>query len=186
MALTTIPLPYGLRDVKLTPYTDATATVLGTPSVDLPYSRTFSFSEAEDFTELRGDDKLVTTRGQGASVDWDLEAGGLSLEALKVMNGGAIVETGTTPNQKKTYTKKVTDSRPFFKVEGQAISDSGGDLHCVLDRNRTTGNIEGEFGDGQFWLTGASGVTLPSLIAAGSRTDILYEFVQNETAVANT
>lgn len=182
MPLTTIPLPYGLRDVKLTPYTTDAATTLGTPSVDLPNSRTFSFSEAEEFAELRGDDKVITTRGQGASVEWDLEAGGISFEALKVMAGGLIAETGVTPNQKKTYTKKVTDARPFFKVEGQAISDSGGDLHCVLDRCRLTGNIEGEFSDGEFFLTSASGVALPSLITA--RVDTLYEFVQNETATA--
>lgn len=184
MPLTVIPLPYGLRDVKLTPYTTDAATTLGTPSVDLPNARTFSFAEAEEFTELRGDDKVVTTRGQGASVEWDLESGGISFEALKTIAGGAIVETGTTPNMKKTFTKKVTDGRPFFKVEGQSISDSGGDVHCVLDRCRLTGNIEGEFADSEFFLTGASGVALPSLISAGSRTDILYEFVQNETATA--
>lgn len=182
MPLSTIPLPYGLRDVKLTAYTSDAATTLVGSSTDLPYSRTFSFSEAEEFEELRGDDKIITTRGKGAQVEWDLESGGLSLEALKVMAGGTIAETGVAPNQKKTYTKKVTDVRPFFKVEGQAISDSGGDLHCVLDRCRVTGNVEGEFGDGEFWLTAASGVALPSNIAG--RTDVLYEFVQNETAVA--
>lgn len=182
MPLTTIPLPYGLRDVKITAYTTEAATTLAASSTDLPNSRTFSFSEAEEFVELRGDDKLVTTRGQGAGVEWDLEAGGLPLDALRIMAGGTITETGVTPNQKKTYTKKVTDSRPFFKVEGQAISDSGGDMHCVLDRCRVTGNVEGEFGDGQFFLSAVSGVALPSLIA--SRTDILYEFVQNETVTA--
>lgn len=181
MPLTAIPLPYGLRDVKVTPYTDSGATTLGT-AVDLPNARTFSFSEAEEFTELRGDDKVVTTRGKGASVDWDLEGGGLSLEVLKVLSGGTITESGATPNQTKTFTKKVTDTRPFFQVEGQAISDSGGDLHCVLDRCRSTGNIEGEFADGEFFLTSGSGVALPSLQTG--REDTLYEFVQNETATA--
>lgn len=174
-------LPYGLRDVKITPYTDASCTTLGT-AVDLPNARTFSFSEAEEFTELRGDDKVVTTRGQGASVEWDLEAGGLSFDALKVLAGGAITESGTTPNQVRTFTKKVTDSRPFFQVEGQVISDSGGDVHCVLPRCRVTGNIEGEFSDGNFFLTSGSGAALPSLITG--EEDVIYEFVQNETAVA--
>ena len=175
-------LPYGLRDVKLTPYSDNGATTLAGSSVDLPNARTFSFSEAEEFTELRGDDKVVTTRGQGASVEWDLEAGGLSLDALKVMAGGTVTESGVTPNIIKKYTKKVTDSRPFFKVEGQIISDSGGDVHCVLDRCRVTGNIEGEFSDGSFFLTSGSGAALPSLITG--REDTIYEFVQNETATA--
>lgn len=181
MALTTIPLPYGLRDVKLTPYTDAAGTTLGT-GVDLPYGRTFTFSEAEDFEELRGDDKVVTTRGKGAQVDWELESGGVSLEAVKIMYGGAIAETGTTPNQVKTFTKKGTDARPWFKVEGQAISDSGGDVHCVLYKCRSTGELSGEFTDGGFFLTGASGVAIPATLSG--KTDVIYEFVQNETATA--
>lgn len=174
-------LPYGLRDVKLTPYTDASCTTLGDP-VDLPNSRTFSFSETEEFTELRGDDRVVTTRGQGASVEWELEAGGLSLEALKVMAGGTITTSGTTPNLIKKFSKKVTDPRPFFQVEGQAISDSGGDVHCVLPRCRVTDSIEGEFSDGEFFLSSGSGVALPSLMSASA--DVIYEFVQNETSAA--
>lgn len=174
-------LPYGLRDVKLTPYTDAGATTLGT-AVDLPNARTFSFSEAEEFTELRGDDKIVTTRGQGASVEWDLEAGGLDLNALKVLAGGTVTTSGVSPAAVTTFTKKVTDSRPFFQVEGQVISDSGGDVHCILPRCRVTGNIEGEFSDGNFFLTSGSGAALPSLKTGD--VDTLYKFVQNETAIA--
>lgn len=184
MPLSVIPLPYGLRDVKLTPYTSAAATTLGTPSVDFPNARRLAFSEAEEFEELRGDDKVVTTRGRGASVEWDLEGGGFSFEAVRTMYGGTITETGTTPNQKKSYKKKADDSRPFFKAEGQSISDSGGDFHGVLFRCRATGNLEGEMGDGTFWLTGASGVALPNLVATG--IDDLYEFVQNETVTAIT
>lgn len=181
MALNTIPLPYGLRDVKLTPYTTDAGTTLGT-AVDLPNSRTLSFSEAEEFTELRGDDKVVTTRGQGPSVEWELESGGISFEALKILAGGDIATTGTTPDQIKTFTKKVTDARPFFQIEGQVISDSGGDVHCVLPRCRVSGNIEGEFSDGEFFLTKCDGVALGSNITGAE--DVLYEFIQNETATA--
>lgn len=180
MALPT-SLPYGLRDVKLTPYTDATCTTLASTSVDLPNSRTLSFAEAEEFQELRGDDKVITTRGRGANVDWDLEAGGLSFEALLVIAGGLLTSSGTTPNQIKTFKKKVTHARPFFQIEGQIISDSGGDVHCKLPRCRATGNIEGEFGDGTFFLTSASGVALPSLVSAD--VDDLYVFTHNETPV---
>ena len=139
MALTTTPLPYGLRDIKITKYTDAAGTTLDTTPIDFPNARTLSFSEAEDFEELRGDDKVITTRGQGASVEWELEGGGLPLEAIVAMYGGTIAESGVTPNTVKTMTKKVTDARPFFQVEGQSISDSGGDVHCVLRRCRATG-----------------------------------------------
>jgi hypothetical protein len=181
MALTSVPLPYGLRDIRLTPYTDATCTTLGT-GVDLPNARTLSFSEAEDFEELRGDDKVVTTRGKGAGVEWELESGGLSYEALKVMAGGTVTSTGVTPTQTKKFVKKVTDARPFFQIEGQAISDSGGDVHCVIPRCRVTDSIEGEFADGSFFLTAGSGVGLPSLKTG--EEDVLYTFTQNETAAA--
>lgn len=181
MALTTIPLPYGLRDVRITPYTDAAGTTLGTP-VDLPYGRTFTFTDSEAFDELRGDDKVISVHGQGSKIDWDLEAGGISLDAYKVLSGGSVATTGTTPNQIKTYSKLVTDQRGYFKVEGQAISDSGGDMHAIVYKCKTTGDLEGSFADGQFMVTKCKGEGLPATLSG--KTDMLYEFVQNETATA--
>jgi hypothetical protein len=169
------PQPYGLNDVKLRPLTGEVAGA----SVDLPVSRTFSFSEAEDFEELRGDDGLVAIHGKGPSVDWSLEGGGVSFEAVKTVFGGTIIETGTTPNQIKTFRKAGTDVRPYFQCEGRALSDSGGDFHVLLYRCRATSTLDGEMADGAFWLTGASGRALPR--ASDSR---LYDFLQNETATA--
>lgn len=174
-------LPYGLRDTKITPYTTAAATALGTGTDD-PNARSMSFSETEEFEELRGDDKLVAIRGKGAQVEWEMEHGGISIPAYKNMNGGATVTTGTTPNQVTTYTKKGADSRPYFKGEGQAMSDLGGDFHTVLYKCRASNNLEGELADGTFWLTGASGVTLPATLVG--EEDTLYKFVLNETAAA--
>lgn len=178
-------LPYGLRDVKLTPYTDALGTVLGPTSYDLPNSQTFSFSDAEEFQELRGDDKLVTTHGQGAQVEWSIEAGGVSLAIWKILTGASLSEEGTQPNRISRLRKKSSDSRPYFRVEGQAISDSGGDMHAVVYRCRADSNIEGQFSDGEFFITSASGTGLPLL---DDTNDILYDFVQNEqkTAISTT
>jgi hypothetical protein len=173
-------LPYGLRDVAIRSFTDASC-VTPDVGIDLPYARTFSFSEAEDFEELRGDDKLITTRGKGPSVEWELESGGLPLDILPLIAGGTIVESGVTPATVKTYRKKTSDERPYFKVEGQAISDSGGDMHGIFYRARVTGAVEGSFEDGSFWLTKAKGAGLGSLEAADLE-DALYDFVQNETA----
>ena len=181
MPLNTIPLPYGLRDVRLTPYTTDAATVLGT-AVDLPYAQTFSFSEAEEYEELRGDDSLIAIHGKGPTVEWELEAGGISLEAYKAMAGGTVATTGVTPNQIKTYKKKGTDTRPYFKAEGQSISDSGGDFHGLVYKCKADSNLEGEFGDGVFFVTSASGKGLPATLT-GNVGD-LYDFIHNETAVA--
>lgn len=176
-----VALPYGLRDVKITPYTDALGTILGNTSYDLPNSQTFSFSDAEEFQELRGDDKLVTTHGQGADVEWSLEAGGVSLQIWKIFTGGSLAETGLAPNRRVKLTKKSSDTRPYFLVEGQAISDSGGDLHAKVFRCRADSNIEGAFNDGEFFITQASGKGLPLL---DDSNDLLYEFSQNEQRTA--
>lgn len=166
-------LPYGLRDLKVTPYN--AAGTLGT-LVDFPNARTLSFEESEDFEELRGDDKVVANRGKGPTVSWEMEGGGISLEAYAAINGGTVVLTGVAPSQVKTYSKKSTDSKPRFKIEGQALSESGGDFHPVIYNAKATDGVSGELADGAFWLTGASGVGI------GDATDKLYDFVQNETA----
>lgn len=175
MALAETALPYGLRDVKVTPIDDAGA--YGT-MVDLPNARTLSFAEAEEFTELRGDDKLVAIRGNGAEVTWSLEGGGISLDAWAAIGGGTVLESGTTPNIVKTFSKVGGETRPYFLVEGQAISDSGGDFHAKIYRCRATDDMEAEMGDGEFMLSNAGGRALPD----PNNADALYDFIHNETA----
>lgn len=178
-------IPYGLRDVKLVKYPTLAATTFGSVLVDLPVSRTFSFNDTEEFEELRGDDTLVTSHGQGATVEWELESGGISFEAYAILAGGTITESGIAPNQVKRYRKKTTDQRPFFVAIGQAISDSGGDFKPVVWRCRTTDDIEGELSDGEFFIPTASGTGFGCLVTGnvgGSEIqDSVYDFVQAET-----
>lgn len=174
-------LPYGLREVGITPYTTPAAITLGTAR-KYPVARTFSFEEAEDFEELRGDDKVVAIRGKGASVDWEMENGGLSLPSYKGMAGGTLTTTGVTPNTVTTFKKKVTDQRPYFKAEGRSINDDGGDFHGILYKARASDSLSGEMADGTFWLTSASGSALPATLTG--EVDTLYDFILNETATA--
>lgn len=186
MPLDIIPLPFGLRQVALTPYTDAAATTLGT-SVYLPNPRTLSFAEVEEFEDLRGGDRLVTSHGNGGEVEWELEGGGTSFEAVAVMYGGIVNTTGVTPNQVKTLTKYVgttfaQSQRPSFRITGRSISDSGGDFWCIIYRAKATDNLEGEMSDGSFFLTGASGKGYASNEA--STLNRIWQWVQNETETA--
>lgn len=177
MPLTNTPLPFGLRDVQIRPFAPGTETP-GT-NVDFPNARTFSFSETTDSEELRGDDGVVAVHDLGSGVDWELEGGGYPFEAIAAMFGGTITTTGVAPNQTKEYEKADNDVRPYFEVEGQAISDSGGDFHVTLYKAKATGELNGEMADGSFWLTGASGR------AIGRQSDrLLYKITQNETTTA--
>lgn len=176
MPLTNTPLPFGLRDVGIKVLN--AAETAGT-KVDFPNARTFSFSETTDSEELRGDDGVVAVHDLGSGVDWELEGGGYSFEAVAAMYGGTITSSGVTPNQVKTLDKNDNDPRPYFQVEGQAISDSGGDFHITLWKCKATGELSGEMADGSFWLTGASGRAIGL-----SSNRKLYTIVQNETATA--
>lgn len=177
-------LPYGIRDIKVIAYTTAAATVLGSTLVDLPNSQTFSWTEAEEFQELRGDDRVVTTKGKGPSLNWDMEAGGLSFAAYAVVVGGTVTDSGVTPNIKRTYRKLDTESRPFFRAIGQSISDSGGDFHAVIHKARATGDIQGELKDGEFLVPAMSGQGFGSSVPA--ENGAVYELIQNESVTAIT
>lgn len=178
MPLTIIPLPYGLRDVKVC--TLDAAGVKGT-LVDLPNAQTFEFEENTSTQELRGDDQVVAKRTTVDAVAWTLESGGISFEAAVVMFGGAIVSSGTTPNQKKIYRRLSTDAYPDFFAEGQSLSESGGDFHTVLYRNKAE-KMSGSHTDQEFWVTHAEGTGFGS-VAAGT-PNYVWEHVQNETTTA--
>lgn len=184
MALPTTALPFGLRDVKVQLLTDDGTAVVGS-KVDLPYGRTFSFAEAEDFEDLRGDDELIASHGAGPNVEWEIESGGLNFEAVRVMYGGNVTTSGVTPNIQKRWRKLKNDTRPYFTVEGQSISDSGGDVHCKLYRAKSTDNMEGELGDSAFFLTGGSGTGYGNNIV-GADFGVVYDWFFNESVTAIT
>lgn len=172
-------LAYGVRDCKLTEYLDASGMVLGPSSVDLPYMQHLNFTEAEEFSELRGDDKLITTRGKGSQVNWDLEAGGLSTAALAVITGGSVIESGLAPNRVIEVRKRSTQSRPYFRIDGKIISDSGGDILVRIYRCRANGDIQANFQDGEFQTSQIAGVGLPLL---DDTNDLLYSIFRRETS----
>jgi hypothetical protein len=177
MALANHALPYGVRDIKLTPITAnvAGAITYGT-FVDLPASRTLSWSHSEDFEQLRGDDTVVAERGNGLLIEWELEGGGISLDAKAVLDGSVNTTSGVSPNAKKTNALTGTTAKPYFRIDGKAINDNGGDTHVTIYRAKATGGVEGEFAEGSFTLTSASGTAYPNA------DNELKDIVHNETA----
>lgn len=178
MALTVIPLPYGLRDIKVATL-DATG-VKGT-LVDLPSAQTMEFQEGTNTQTLRGDDVVKAKRVTLDEVAWTIESGGISLEASVVMFGGTIATSGTTPAQLKSYTRLDSDAYPDFYVIGQAMSESGGDMHLCLYRNKAS-QFSGTLQDQEFWVSHAEGTAIGSL----NVTDVgkVWAFIQHETALA--
>lgn len=176
-------LPYGVRQIMLTPYIDVQGTVLSTESYPLPIAMTLGFSETEQFDELRGDDKLVAVHGRGPQVDWSLEAGGINMMAWSIITGGTVVESGTAPNRQVALQKSWDDQRPYFRIDGRIISDSGGNIVARIYRAKANGRIRADHKNGAFQTSQIDGIGLPLI---NDDASWLYEIIRNETDSALT
>lgn len=170
-------LPYGIRQIMLTPYLDAQGTTLANTSYPLPVAMTLGFSETEQYDELRGDDVLVAVHGRGPQVDWSLEAGGLPIKAWSIVSGAKVIEEGVTPNRKVRLRKSGNDLRPYFRIDGRVISDSGGNVVARIYRAKANGRVQGDHRGGAFQTSAIDGVGLP-MVHDSARW--LYEIIQNE------
>jgi hypothetical protein len=177
MAINLNRLPYGLRDVRVA--TLDSAGVKGT-LIDLPNAQTFEFQESTSTQQLRGDDTVVAQRTTVDAVEWTLEAGGINFAAMVVIAGGTFATTGTTPAVKNTWVRLGTDAYPDFFVEGQAMSESGGDHHTVIHRAKAS-QISGSHTDQEFWVSHAEGTGIATLTAAD--VGKVWTMAANETAV---
>ena len=168
MALTGTIRAFGLRDIKLTPLPTGT-------QVDLPVAMTLSFKEALVSGEMHGDDVVQAVVAITDKIEWSLEAGGISLEALKVLTGRTIALLGTTPNQTNTVLARAGDVMPYFKIYGKSVGDGSDDIHVLIYKAKLTDGLEGEWKDGEFYIQKCSGIAIDN----GTK---LWEAVQNETA----
>lgn len=178
MALSDTRLPYGLRDLKVA--TLSNTGVKGT-LVDLPNGQTLEFTETTSEQELRGDDVVKAKRTTVEAVEWTLDAGGINFEAMVVIAGGTITTTGSTPNVVKKWRRLEGESYPDFYLEGQALSESGGDHHTIIHRAKAN-QISGSHQDQEFWVSHAEGTGIGTLTAAN--VGAVWDMVANETTTA--
>lgn len=161
---------FGLRDLKVT-------NIGGTTQVDLPNSMTLTFKERLTTGEMRGDDATQSVVSITDAVEWSLEAGGISLEALAIMTGRTNTAAGTTPNRTLTMSAHAGDNMPYFKIYGKSVGDNAtDDIHVKLNKCKLNSGIEGEFKDASFFMTKTSGIAIDPGVGP------IYDIVQNETA----
>jgi Fibronectin type III domain len=170
--------PYGLRQLMLTPYVDAQGSILGNTSYPMPVAMTLGFSETEQFDELRGDDVLVAVHGRGPQVDWSLEAGGIPIKCWSIISGAIVIESGVTPTRQVRLRKSGDDVRPYFRIDGRSVSDSGGSVTGRIYRCKANGRLQADRRGGSFTTSNIDGVGLPLL---GDSGRWLYEWIQYET-----
>jgi len=158
---------YGLRDIKLVSTNGATV-------VELPAAQELTWSENIVSAELKGDDTVVASVGFPESVEVNLAAGGISLEAYAFMTGDSVVATGSTPNRRETFTRTAGKSFPYIQVWGRAIG-SGIDGVWVKFPNVKFNGLEGNLQGEEFFITNGTG------IATKDSNGYLYQIIKLET-----
>ncbi len=161
--------PFGLREIKVTTRDGLTQAVL-------PASQTMTITPRFSSGELMGDDSIASVVAFIIGADWNLESGGLPLDALAIITGQPTTLSGITPNQSVSYTLDAGDTMPYFKIYGKAVGDEQDDLHAKVFKAKCTSGLEGTFQGESFTVNKCSGT------AVKDGANGVIEFVQNETA----
>jgi hypothetical protein len=161
---------FGLREIKLV---NAAAA-----SVTLNAAQTMTFKERIKSGELSGNDKTLAVVAFSDAVEWELEEGGISLAAYAMMTGRTAALTGTGTAELVTLNADAATAFPYFKIYGKSLGDAGDDVHVKVYKAKIIGGIEGQFADGEFFVSKCSGVAIDD----GSTG--IYDIVHNETTAA--
>ena len=160
--------PFGLRQIAL--YDTA-----GANKVLMPAALMMHVTPLLETARFEADGHLVGAAAFVSGAEFEMEAGGISLEAIAKLTGGSASQVGSTPNRTLTLSQDAGAQMPYLRIAGRAVSDAG-DVICRLYRCKVEA-LEGTFRDGEFWVTYCKGVAV-------SNGTVVYEFVQEETAAA--
>lgn len=153
MALSRVQHVYAVTDCKLAAQTADTG---GAPTYgtlyDVPGVKTIAVKGTIETKYLRGDNKLLVARSTMGTMTASVSHAQLSLDVWATMMGGAVSDTGSTPNQVMTYRQLGANSPKYFKLEAKTdMCDLvTGDGHvklykCMLSGFPTLGLAEEDF-----------------------------------------
>ncbi len=132
--------------------------------------------------ELRGDNRRLDSASFLVGITLGFTKAKMNLDAAAVIAGGAVVDSGTAPSEKATWSRAAADVVPQWKFEAKTPSNGtdvvGGDGHLVVYKLTGTafpvGLAEEDY---QTFDVEAAGAFLDS-------TGKLFDLVLNQTAAA--
>ncbi len=167
---------------KVTADTSGASTTYGS-GVQLVGARELIVTETWKEAYLRGDNVLLDYESARDTVKLTVRHGKLNFDAVSILTGSTVVDSGSTPNQKVTNTYATADVPAFFKIDAVCVAVDGmatttGDYHviagkCKIGGSRAFGLKEEDFEEFQFDC-----VAVPP-IGNGS---VWYQDVLEETA----
>lgn len=160
--------PFGLREVKL-------YSADGTGGVALPASMMLHVTPTIEAAQFLAEGAAVGSVSFVTGLEWELEAGGLSLAALAKLIGGAVTTSGSAPNRLETLPVTAGQAFPYLRMHGRAVGDNLDGMVVKLYRCKLD-SFEGTLRRGDFWITSCAGM------ATKHSTLGLMDFIGQETA----
>lgn len=143
MPVPTASVVYDVHDCKVYPL--SADPVGGSPAygaaVDVPGIAEFSLSPNFVTQELKGDATVLAKKGRIDKFTGSLTYGKIALQVLVTALGGAVVTTGTDPNEVATYGFVAANSLADFKIEVsiEDVETGLGNIVVVLYKCQVTG-----------------------------------------------
>jgi len=167
----------GINDAKISPIAvDTSAALTYEAGVDVPGITNLKLTPTFIEKQLKGDESVLDTYAKLEQIDWSIEHGVISLDALAIMIGGEVTSGGATPNQTQTFSLTKDDLPKYFKLEAKTDYTDVGDAHFTLFKCKCTSfdyTLQGE----EYATISASGKAIPTT-KDGKVKDIVF----NETA----
>lgn len=122
MTLTHVSKVFAVRDGKIRPMIadNGGATTYAT-ALDVPGLKSVGISGDVNTKELRGDNALLDSQTTITSLKVEFEFAKIDLDVLKSVAGGAVVDSGVTPNQVASWQMGGQTLLPYFGFECLSI-----------------------------------------------------------------
>lgn len=153
--------------------------------IDLPGIKEVGLGFVLNAKELRGDNKQLDADTTLVGVTLTFSNAKISLDALAVMLGGTVTDSGVTPNQKAQLRRLGSDVLSYFKFEAKTptggIDVATGDAHLVVYKAKVQSGFDLGFAEEDYRIFSGEARGVVRLA-----DDFLYDLVENETAAAIT
>ncbi len=187
-ALSHFSKTYGAYDIKLYPVTadPAGGTATYGTSIDVPGAKTMTISGTINSKQLRGDNQLLDIFSTLTDVSVKVDFAKTSTDILAALLGGAVVDSGTTPNQKSVWSLTGASAPKYVKIEGatpvNGVDFTGGDAHFVVYKAIPSDFPALGLAEEDYSLPSLNFGCLPQLATGNKWIDVVW----NETAAVIT
>lgn len=168
----------GLDDVKIFELTadDASNLTYGS-AVDVVSMQNIDLEPNYIQKPLIQDEEIEGIYQKLKAISWSFANAKVSLDVLNILEGGSVTTTGTTPNEKHTFTLTDSSEPKYFKLEGKInySTDDIGDFHLVLYKCKALA-VQVGYRAQNYAIVSASGISIPTVNNSKVR-----DYVFNET-----